>query len=153
MWKALRSKNTCKTCAVGMGGQSGGMVNETGRSLEMCKKSVQAMAADLQEAGACEHLESHAIAQLKKQTPYQLEHAGRLTHPMLYEKGRDSNGRKLWGVLARHLKRPPPMIPFGTSVVEAVTKLVFYFSYLLAFMVRTMSTIAVTTVIRPVESG
>ncbi|MCH2370616.1 MAG: FdhF/YdeP family oxidoreductase [Pirellulales bacterium] len=96
MWKSLRSKNTCKTCAVGMGGQSGGMVNETGRSLEMCKKSVQAMAADLQEAGACEHLESHAISQLKKQTPYQLEHAGRLTHPMLYEKGRDFYRRIEW---------------------------------------------------------
>ncbi len=89
MWKALRSKNTCKTCAVGMGGQSGGMVNETGRSLEMCKKSIQAMAADLQDAGAGQHLESHAIAQLKLQTPYQLEHAGRLTQPMLYEKGSD----------------------------------------------------------------
>ncbi|MBA61208.1 MAG: histidine kinase [Planctomycetaceae bacterium] len=96
MWKALRSKNTCKTCAVGMGGQSGGMVNETGRSLEMCKKSVQAMAADLQQAGACEHLESHAISQLKKQTPYQLEHAGRLTHPMLYEKGGDFYRRIEW---------------------------------------------------------
>ena len=30
MWKALRSKNACKTCAVGMGGQLGGMVNEGG---------------------------------------------------------------------------------------------------------------------------
>ena len=75
MWRALRSKNTCKTCAVGMGGQAGGMVNESGRSLEMCKKSVQAMAADLQTAGACEHLESYAVSQLKQQTPYQLEHA------------------------------------------------------------------------------
>jgi hypothetical protein len=28
MWKALSSKNTCKTCALGMGGQSGGMRNE-----------------------------------------------------------------------------------------------------------------------------
>ena len=27
LWKAARSKNTCKTCAVGMGGQLGGMVN------------------------------------------------------------------------------------------------------------------------------
>ena len=48
MWRALRSRNTCKTCAVGMGGQAGGMVNETGEFPEFCKKSVQAMAADLQ---------------------------------------------------------------------------------------------------------
>ena len=27
-WKAMRSQNACKTCAVGMGGQRGGMVNE-----------------------------------------------------------------------------------------------------------------------------
>ena len=28
MYRALRSKNACKTCALGMGGQRGGMVNE-----------------------------------------------------------------------------------------------------------------------------
>ncbi len=27
LWKAMRSKNACKTCALGMGGQAGGMVN------------------------------------------------------------------------------------------------------------------------------
>ena len=50
MWKALRSRNACKTCALGMGGQRGGMVNERGRFPEVCKKSVQAMGADLQGA-------------------------------------------------------------------------------------------------------
>src|SRR5688572_5685724 len=30
LWKAMRSRNACKTCAVGMGGQKGGMVNERG---------------------------------------------------------------------------------------------------------------------------
>ena len=29
-FKALSSKNACKTCAVGMGGQRGGMRNELG---------------------------------------------------------------------------------------------------------------------------
>jgi hypothetical protein len=37
MWKALRSKNACKTCALGMGGQKGGMVNERGHFPEVCK--------------------------------------------------------------------------------------------------------------------
>src|ERR1043165_2935138 len=50
MWTALRSRNTCKTCALGMGGQAGGMVNEAGRFPEVCKKSVQAAAADLRGA-------------------------------------------------------------------------------------------------------
>ena len=47
MWKALSSKNTCKTCALGMGGQGGGMVDEQGRWPEVCKKSIQAMASDM----------------------------------------------------------------------------------------------------------
>ncbi|MCA9051450.1 MAG: hypothetical protein KDA89_22080, partial [Planctomycetaceae bacterium] len=42
MWTAMRSRNTCKTCAVGMGGQLGGMVNEGGYFPEVCKKSFQA---------------------------------------------------------------------------------------------------------------
>jgi hypothetical protein len=37
MWKAMRSKNACKTCALGMGGQQGGMVNEKGHFPEVCK--------------------------------------------------------------------------------------------------------------------
>jgi len=45
LWKAMRSKNACKTCAVGMGGQSGGMANEAGHFPEVCKKSFQAMVA------------------------------------------------------------------------------------------------------------
>ena len=49
-WRAMRSKNACKTCALGMGGQKGGMVNEAGRFPEVCKKSLQAMAADMQGA-------------------------------------------------------------------------------------------------------
>ena len=48
LWRAMRSKNACKTCALGMGGQLGGMVNEAGHFPEVCKKSLQAMAADMQ---------------------------------------------------------------------------------------------------------
>ena len=48
LWKAMRSKNACKTCALGMGGQAGGMVNEAGHFPEVCKKSLQAMVADMQ---------------------------------------------------------------------------------------------------------
>lgn len=50
LWKAMRTKNVCKTCALGMGGQAGGMVNETGSFPEVCKKSLQAMVADMQGA-------------------------------------------------------------------------------------------------------
>ena len=49
MWSAMSSKNACKTCALGMGGQMGGMVNEGGHFPEVCKKSFQAMASDMQD--------------------------------------------------------------------------------------------------------
>ncbi|MEX1126266.1 MAG: histidine kinase, partial [Acidimicrobiia bacterium] len=45
LYKAMRSNNACKTCALGMGGQLGGMVNERGHFPEVCKKSIQAMTA------------------------------------------------------------------------------------------------------------
>ena len=61
MWKALRSRNACKTCALGMGGQRGGMVDEAGRFPEVCKKSVQAMAADLQGAIRPRDVSRHAV--------------------------------------------------------------------------------------------
>ena len=40
LWRAMRSHNACKTCALGMGGQLGGMVNEAGHFPEVCKKSL-----------------------------------------------------------------------------------------------------------------
>ena len=46
--RRMQTHNACKTCAVGMGGQSGGMRNEAGSFPEVCKKSIQAQAADMQ---------------------------------------------------------------------------------------------------------
>jgi hypothetical protein len=37
LWRAMRSRNACKTCALGMGGQRGGMVNEAGHFPGVCK--------------------------------------------------------------------------------------------------------------------
>jgi len=87
LWKAMRTRNTCKTCALGMGGQAGGMVNESGHFPEVCKKSFQAMVADMQGAIPDTFFETYSVAQLQKFTPYQMEHAGRLVKPLLLEKG------------------------------------------------------------------
>lgn len=89
-WKAMRSKNACKTCALGMGGQKGGMVNERGTFPEVCKKSMQAMSADMQGAIPADFWQTYSIAQLQKFSPYQMEHAGRLTEPMLWEEGQQN---------------------------------------------------------------
>lgn len=87
LWKAMRSKNACKTCALGMGGQSGGMVNEQGVFPEVCKKSLQAMAADMQGAIRSDFWTTYSIAQLQAFTPRELESCGRLVEPVLYEQG------------------------------------------------------------------
>ncbi len=86
-YKAMRSKNACKTCALGMGGQRGGMVNESGSFPEVCKKSMQAMASDMQKGILPTFWGQHSIEQLKAYTPRQLEYCGRLVQPVLYERG------------------------------------------------------------------
>ena len=89
LWKAMRSKNACKTCALGMGGQAGGMVNEAGHFPEVCKKSLQAMTSDMQGAIQPEFFKTYSIAQLKCFSPRELEACGRLTTPLLLERGSD----------------------------------------------------------------
>lgn len=87
LYQALRTRNACKTCALGMGGQRGGMVNERGSFPEVCKKSMQAMASDMQPAITQDFWAKHSIAELKTWTPHQLETAGRLIQPVLYREG------------------------------------------------------------------
>src|SRR5262249_14781538 len=83
MWKALRSKNACKTCALGMGGQLGGMVNEQGRFPEVCKKSIQAMASDMQGRIEPRFFTDFPIAKLRGFSPRELESVGRLAEPVI----------------------------------------------------------------------
>ena len=89
MWKAMRSKNACKTCALGMGGQKGGMTNEAGSFPEVCKKSLQAMASDMQGAIKPEFWSTYSAAQLQAFSPYDLESCGRITQPVVLERGSD----------------------------------------------------------------
>lgn len=84
LWKAMRSKNACKTCALGMGGQQGGMVNESGHFPEVCKKSLQAMVADMQGAIGPDFWKQYTPEALKGFSPRDLENCGRLTQPVLY---------------------------------------------------------------------
>ena len=82
-WRAMRSKNACKTCAVGMGGQLGGMVNEAGSFPEVCKKSIQAMAADMQGRIEPRFFETYSLDQLSALSPRELELLGRLADPIM----------------------------------------------------------------------
>ncbi len=83
MYRSLRSKNACKTCALGMGGQRGGMVNEHGGFPEVCKKSVQAMAADMQGRIDSSFFERFSIAELTVLSSRELERCGRLVEPLI----------------------------------------------------------------------
>lgn len=86
LWQRMASRNACKTCALGMGGQKGGMVNEAGHFPEVCKKSLQAQVADMKGAIPLEFFERNDLDSLKKLTPKQAEDAGRLSYPlMLFE--------------------------------------------------------------------
>ncbi len=112
LWTAMRSKNACKTCALGMGGQRGGMVNEAGHFPEVCKKSFQAMVADLQGGIPSDFFQSFSIAQLQSLSSRELEWSGRLTTP-LYAGPSDTHYRPIeWdealGKLATQLKSHGP---------------------------------------------
>jgi molybdopterin-dependent oxidoreductase alpha subunit len=82
LWDAMRSKNACKTCALGMGGQAGGMRNEAGHWPEVCKKSFQAMVADMQAGITPDFFAKYSLAQLQTLSPRELEWCGRLTSPV-----------------------------------------------------------------------
>lgn len=82
LYRAMRSKNACKTCALGMGGQMGGMVNESGHFPEVCKKSIQAMTADMQGAIPEGFFDTFDLDALKGLTSKELEASGRITRPL-----------------------------------------------------------------------
>ena len=80
--QAMRSKNACKTCALGMGGQHGGMTDEAGKFPEVCKKSMQAMASDMQSGLTPAFFSNYGFDALRRFTPRDLEHMGRLVQPV-----------------------------------------------------------------------
>ncbi|HJV88689.1 MAG TPA: FdhF/YdeP family oxidoreductase [Holophagaceae bacterium] len=96
LWKRMRSGNACKTCALGMGGARGGMVNEAGHFPEVCKKGIQGMAADLMGAIPEAFFRDTPIARLQWMTPRELEGLGRLAFPLIKEPGDTHLRRCTW---------------------------------------------------------
>lgn len=83
--KALKAKNTCKACGLGMGGQHGGMTNEMGEFPSVCNKSIQAQSTDIQPPIPTE-IFTHTLDELRELSPKELEHIGRLGNPVFKEK-------------------------------------------------------------------
>ena len=111
-FNAVRSRNTCKTCALGMGGQKGGMVNEAGSFPEICKKSIQAQLTDIQDPIPEKLFEDNTIAQFKAMRPIDLERVGRLNIPLWNTGGNDRYMPISWQEalprLTRTLKQADP---------------------------------------------
>lgn len=118
-WRAMRSKNACKTCAFGMGGQAGGMRNEAGRFPEVCKKSLQAMASDMQGRIEPRFFETYSLDQLAAFSPRELEHVGRLAFPLMAGPGdthyRPVSWEEALGVCAAALQATTPEEAFVYS--------------------------------------
>lgn len=107
-YRRMRTRNTCKTCALGMSG----MKNEAGGSLEVCKKSFQAQAADMQPALGDAFFERHSLHDLLRMDHKQLEDAGRIGFPVVLEPGATHGRRIGWDqaldIAAEALRTTPP---------------------------------------------
>lgn len=86
--KALTAKNACKACALGMGGQKGGMTNEAGEFPSVCNKSIQAQSTDIQP-GIPPEVIDHSLSDLRELDGHELEHLGRLAFPIYKAAGSD----------------------------------------------------------------
>ncbi|MBU6245431.1 MAG: FdhF/YdeP family oxidoreductase [Actinomycetales bacterium] len=96
LYRRMRSRNACKTCALGMGGEAGGMVNEAGHFPEVCKKSVQAQAADMHRVVDEATITSTPFSALEQLTSAQAESLGRLAFPLIADPGADRFRRASW---------------------------------------------------------
>jgi molybdopterin-dependent oxidoreductase alpha subunit len=119
LYRRLRSRNACKTCALGMGGQQGGMVNEAGHFPEVCKKSVQAQAGDM--AGTIDEafFATTPLSRLAQLTSAEMERLGRLAFPVMAGEGDTHFRRVSW---AEALDRS------GAAIKAAPPEEVFFYS-------------------------
>lgn len=131
--KALNSKNTCKACALGMGGQKGGMVNELGEFPSVCNKSVQAQSTDIQPAIPDELFDFH-LSDFAALSPMQLEKLGRLNSPIYKDKGASKFRKVDWdwaiGHAADRLRAVSPERTFFYSSGRSSNEAAFLFQLL-----------------------
>ena len=85
MMRALLTRNSCKSCALGMGGQKGGLRDEQGNFPSVCNKSIAAQASDMQGAVPPGFFQSNSLETLSTWDPLRLEYSGRIVSPLLCE--------------------------------------------------------------------
>lgn len=82
LWQTLNSRNACKACAFGTGGQNGGFWNESRHGIEICNKNIQAHLSDIRPGIPIPLFLQKSILELSTYTGKQLEDLGRLTTPL-----------------------------------------------------------------------
>jgi molybdopterin-dependent oxidoreductase alpha subunit len=131
LYRRLRSKNACKTCALGMGGQMGGMVNEAGHFPEVCKKSVQAQAADMAAFIPELFFRRTPISELATYSSRELEALGRLAYPLLAGPDDGRFRRVTWDeayeLIASRFRDVPPSETFFYSSGRSSNEAAFLF--------------------------
>ncbi len=96
IWEKLNHKSSCLSCAWGTGGQKGGFVNEAGEYLQRCAKSVEAIAAELQEGIKGDFFQQFTIQELQQLDSQQCDRLGRLSYPVILRKGSNHYQRVGW---------------------------------------------------------
>lgn len=131
--KALNSHNACKACALGMGGQRGGMTNELGEFPSVCNKSVQAQSTDIQPEIPVEIFD-HPLAELRELSARETERLGRLGFPIYKPAGADRYKRLEWDealdLAADRLKAADPDRTFFYSSGRSSNEAGFLFQLL-----------------------
>ncbi|VUD41948.1 putative oxidoreductase [Thalassocella blandensis] len=82
LWRTLHSKNACKACAFGTGGQNGGLHNEARQGIEICNKNIQAHLSDIRAGIPNQVFFENSINALQQLSGKALEDLGRLTTPL-----------------------------------------------------------------------
>ncbi len=140
LWRTLHSKNACKACAFGTGGQNGGLYNEARHGIEICNKNIQAHLSDIRPAIPIPLFLQKSVNELGQLSGKQLEDLGRLTTP-LYKAAGDRHYRPMpydeaINLCVQRLKKSPPARSFfyasGRSSNEA--------AFLLQLMARLYGT-------------
>ena len=86
--QALSSKNACKGCGMGMGGQGGALTNELGEFVALCPSNAQTQTSDNQQAIPNEVF-SHRLEDFKKLSAREIASLGRLNTPLIKRAGSD----------------------------------------------------------------
>lgn len=96
IWEKLNHQSACLSCAWGTGGQKGGFVNEAGEYLQRCAKSVEAIAAELQEGIKPDFFQQLTIQELQQLDSQQCDRLGRLSYPVILRKDSNYYERITW---------------------------------------------------------